>query len=136
MKGFLVDTHAWIWYVFNDPAIKKSFKLIDSAIQNNDLYISDISLWEIAKLDQKKRIILEMPCLEWINKFISSTSIKVISISSSIAVESCHLPEKFHSDPADEIIIATARVENLTILTRDKKILAYSKQKHVSARLV
>lgn len=133
MKAILVDTHAWIWYMLGDPTIKKSVNIINSAIKNNTLHLAAISLWEIAMLAEKNRIILGMPCIEWINKSITATHLHIVPINPLIAVESSHLPGKFHSDPADRLIVATARTENYTILTRDKNILAYSKQKYVSA---
>lgn len=83
-------------------------------------------------LEIKKRIILEMPCLEWINRAIKETRIQVVSLTPAIAVESCNLPNDFHGDPADRIIVATARIEGLTVATRDTHILNYGKDKLLS----
>jgi len=133
MTPFLIDTHIWVWYINGSQALKKSFKTLDNALKNNTLFLSAISLWEIAMLEEKKRITLGMPCIEWINQSLEKTHAQIAPISPMIAVDSCNLPGKFHGDPADRLIVATARIENFTILTRDKQILAYSRQKYISA---
>ena len=134
MSGLLIDTHAWIWYINGSNEINKnSRKIITTALHDNRAYLAAISLWEIGMLEKKQRITLEMPALEWINKSIAITHIRVQPISPAIAIESCHLPGKFHDDPADRLIVATARVEALTLMTRDKQILAYGQHKYVSA---
>ena len=133
MSGILLDTHVLIWYISgNEELNKKTHKIITDAIYNNTAHVAAISLWEIAMLEKKQRIILEMPCLEWINQSLELTHIRVASLTPPIAIESCHLPGKFHEDPADRMIVATARVEKLTLITRDKKMLSYSQSKYVS----
>lgn len=134
MKGLLLDTHVWIWYVIGSNEINKLLrKEIAKAIKNNNIYIAAISLWEISMLESKRRIILEMPCLEWIKNAIDYTHAQILQLSPEIAVESCNLPDSFHDDPADRLIVATARVEALPIVTRDSRVLEYSKRKYISA---
>ena len=131
--NILLDTHVWVWYINGSEELNKSIrKTITSALYHNELAFSAISIWEICMLNKKQRIILEMPCLEWINKFIDLTRIRILPITPSISVESCDLPGSFHSDPADCLIVATARVEGLTLITRDKRILNYGKHKYIS----
>lgn len=133
MTAFLLDTHIWIAFANGDPTLSKSIRnTINSAAQQGDLYIAAISLWEIAMLVNRKRIILEMPCLEWINRSIDLIKINISPLTPSVAVESCQLPNGFHQDPADRLIVATARTENMTIITRDRQILKYSQRKYVS----
>jgi len=133
MKKILLDTHAFIWHVNGDTTMPKSSrKIIDAAAQEGLLYLAAISLWEVSMLSKKKRILLEMPCLEWINKSLELTHTQILSLTPSIAVESCHLPGDFHDDPADRLIVATARVENVVILTRDTRILSYSQGRYVA----
>jgi PIN domain nuclease of toxin-antitoxin system len=131
--NLLLDTHTFIWFFNGDATLTRSTrKLINQAIQNKSLYLAAISLWEVRMLETKQRIILEMPCLEWLNRAIEKTYLQITPFTPAIAVESCHLPDGFHGDPTDCLIVATARVENLTILTRDSKILAYGKKKLVA----
>lgn len=133
MNGFLLDTHVWIWYVNgSDELNKPTCKTITSALYHHEASIAAISLWEICMLDKKQRIVLEMPCLEWMHKFLELTRIQVLPITASIAAESCNLPGVFHEDPADRMIIATARIERLTMITRDQRILKYGKNKYIS----
>lgn len=131
--NILLDTHIWIWYVNGNESLNKSVrKTITSALYHHEAALAAISLWEICMLNKKQRIILEMPCLEWINKSLELTHVRVLPITPAIAEESCRLPGDFHPDPADCLITATARVEGLTLVTRDKHILNYSKHKYIS----
>jgi PIN domain nuclease of toxin-antitoxin system len=83
-------------------------------------------------LEQKGRIILNTPCIDWIKKALSF-GIQIIALTHEIAAESCKLPQYIFGDPADRIIIASARIEGLTIITHDDRILAYASDKLVSA---
>ncbi|MGV3739875.1 MAG: type II toxin-antitoxin system VapC family toxin [Gammaproteobacteria bacterium] len=131
-KPILIDTHIWIWYLMGSVELSKNIQqLITSSLQNQQAHLAAISLWEISMLDKKRRIILDMPCLSWIHKFIELTHIKILPLTVEIAVESCNLPDQFHPDPADRMITATARIENLTLITRDERILDYGNQSYV-----
>jgi len=129
----LLDTHSWIWYASGNPTLNKTAKkIITTALQHHTAYLAAISFWEMAMLDKKQRIILEMPCLEWLNKSIELTHLRILPLTPSIAAESCSLPGQFHGDPADCMIVATARVEGLALVTRDTKMLRYADSKYIS----
>lgn len=128
----LLDTHVWIWLMNGDFSFsKKSRILIEEAHQSGSLFISAISAWEVSMLESKNKIKLNKPCIEWIRTSIHH-GIQYFALTPEIAVESCQLPDYDFGDPADRIIIATARVASMTLLTRDKRILAYGQQKRVS----
>ena len=74
---------------------------------------------------EKKRLGLSIPVEEWLEKASTYPGIKVWNLSIPILVESTQL-EGFHNDPADQIIVATSKVNNFKLLTADKKILNYS----------
>lgn len=132
--SFLLDTHIWIWLINGESLLsKKTLNAIDQAARENAIFVSAISLWEVSMLEAKQKIILERPCLDWINVALKAPNINLAPLTAKIAVESCHLPKPFHGDPADRIITATARIEGHTLITRDKKILEYSKGHHISA---
>lgn len=132
MNNVLLDTHIWIWLMNGDPCLLQAAReQIDLAHKNGNVFVSAISSWEVGMLEQKKRIVLNKPCVEWIKSSLH-LGIQLLPLTPEIAVESCHLPEYFAKDPADRMIIATARVESLTLLTRDEKILAYGQQEMVS----
>ena len=121
----ILDTHIWIWWVNESPRLTEKQKQIIKKNQENGLGISVISCWEVAKLVEKKRLGLSIPVEEWLEKASTYPGIKVWNLSIPILVESTQL-EGFHNDPADQIIVATSKVNNFKLLTADKKILNYS----------
>lgn len=130
----LLDTHTWVWFIQgNEKLNAKTIELIESAIQTRALSIAAISQWEVAMLISRSRIILNEPALNWIQQAILALHLKVFPITAEIAIESTELPGEFHADPSDRLIVSTARVHQLSILTRDVKILEYANQKHVKA---
>jgi len=131
-QGILLDTHIWIWMINGDHTLTpKSRTLINKSAEKGEVYISTISTWEVSMLEARQKITLGKPCLDWIKTSLKLTGIKAISLSPEIAVESCQLPNNFHGDPADRIIVATARLHDLTVVTRDKKIIKYGQDKYV-----
>ena len=127
----LLDTHVW-WWSLTEPEnlSKKAIALIKQA-KTDERFISSISIWEFAMMVAKKRIELKISPAKWLTRAIDETGIMVIELSPDIATDSCNLPGEFHKDPADRIIVATARVHNLTLLTKDQKILDYPNVKSV-----
>ena len=121
----ILDTHIWIWWVNESPRLTEKQKQIIKENQVNGLGVSVISCWEIAKLVEKKRLILSMPVEEWLEKASTYPGIKIINLSIPILVKSTQLTG-FHNDPADQIIVATSKVKNSKLLTADNKILDYS----------
>jgi PIN domain nuclease of toxin-antitoxin system len=129
----LLDTHAWYWLVDANPRLLEGTRrTIDCAAARGELLVSVISAWEIAMLESKARVAFDIPCLDWIRQALAPP-LRLTSITPEIAVESTRLPEPFHRDPVDRLLTATARVEGLTLLTRDQRILDYSAQGHVRA---
>ena len=68
---------------------------------------------------------IRIPPDQWLDQAINKTGLEVFDLSPKIAAESCNLPGEFHKDPVDRIIVATARINNITLITKDKKILGY-----------
>ncbi len=133
MKGLLLDTHVWIWLMEGVSALSsKHQKLINDSAQHGQVCIAAISMWEVSMLAMKEQIILEKPILAWIQEAINLPGIEVKALSPEIAAESCQLPDGFHGDPADRLIIATARLHSLTLLTHDEKIMNYAKKQYIS----
>ena len=128
----VLDTHALLWWVNGkvDQFHDKTWMLIESESKKQQLSFSAISIWEIAMLVRDNRIILDRSINEWVNQLLDSDSIKVINSDSRILCESVYLPGEFHADPADRIIVATARHFDATLISKDQKILKYS---HVKA---
>jgi PIN domain nuclease of toxin-antitoxin system len=116
----------------NTNLARRTVSLIGKAAKENALFVSAITLWEMSMLVAKEKIILDMPVLEWILKGLRAPGINLVPLTPQIAVESCQLQGKFHGDPADRIIVATARIEELTLITRDQKILDFGESHYVN----
>lgn len=128
----VLDTHAWIWFASKPEALsKKARKALDAAVNDKNVLISSISVWEVALLVKNKRLKLSMDVLDWIAKSENLPFIQFIPVSNSIAVKSVNLPPPLHPDPADRIIIATALSTGAPLVTKDKKIAAYSHVKTI-----
>lgn len=93
--------------------------------ESEELGVSVFSCWEVAKLVEGGRISLSFPVGEWIAKALSYPGIRLLGFSPEVAVESTQLPGVFHRDPADQIIVATARIHACPLMTLDTKIRVY-----------
>lgn len=123
----VLDTHVFIWLMQGDKRLSSStIDLIDKYANDNALYVPAICLWEVALLDKKKRITLHQPCLQWLRSAIRKPGLSVMPLSVDIALESVSIPDNFQGDPADRLIVATSRVLNAKLFTRDSKILEYA----------
>jgi len=123
---YLLDTHTWIWW--NQSEEKLTPKVKDIISSQNELYLSDISVWEFCKLVEKGKLEISVDTHFWVNEALKMKNLKTIRITPEIACQSTFLPKPFHSDPADQIIVATARATGATLLSKDEKIINY---KHV-----
>lgn len=96
------------------------------------MYVSAISVWEVAMLDSKGRIRLSGDGSEWVREALSAPGVQLLPLSPDIAVASSRLPGTFHGDPADRILAASARLMTLTLVTRDERMLAYAAAHYVT----
>jgi len=123
---YLLDTHTWIWWNMNPQKLSQKVKeLISNAEMYDEILLSATSPWEFCKLLEKKRVGISCDPEDWINTALDMPKLRLIPLSPVLSFRSTVLPQPFHNDPADQIIVATAREENATILTKDEKILAY-----------
>jgi PIN domain nuclease of toxin-antitoxin system len=121
----LLDTHVWIWWSIgaSQSLTNRAQEALTAASKK---WISAISCWELAKLVEKKRLGLTIPTLTWISRSFEVGNIHLADLTPPIAVESTML-NGFHADPADQIIVATARILGLPLITSDKRILSFPK---------
>lgn len=126
----LLDTHIFIWLINGDKTLSSNTRnYIETTIENEgSIAISAISLWEVGMLYSRQKILLNQPCLNWIQHSLKAPGIYLMELTPEIVVDSCSLPNDFHGDPADRIITSTARILNVPLMTRDQKILSYSQQ--------
>lgn len=122
--SFLLDTHVLIWWLNDCGRLSKAQQeVIAAAGAESPLLVSDISLWEIAMLHSLGRIRLTIPLREWLDKAAAPPLVRRHGISPAVAAELASLPDSFHRDPADRILVATARVLGATLLTQDRRIV-------------
>lgn len=131
MRTFL-DTHAWIWWVTGDPRLSAvATNLIKAEAARNGVWISAISIWEIAKKVEKKQIVLDRPFRDWLDGALAKPGLFVAEITTDILIDSCELPVPFHGDPADQIIVATVRHHQGRLVTKDADLRKYPHLKSV-----
>ena len=134
LRSLLLDTHVWIWFMLaNDELAARPRNLINRAAAAGQLRIAAISLWETALLASGARVVLGQPLAQWMSAAISAPGLSVEPLQPKIAVEAYSLPDAFHRDPADRLIVATARVTDATLMTRDRRILDYAARGHLTA---
>ncbi|MBI4863475.1 MAG: type II toxin-antitoxin system VapC family toxin [Candidatus Riflebacteria bacterium] len=122
--NLLLDTHVLLWWLIGDPGLSKTQEqaLEHAEARGTVLGLSAISLWEIAKLEQKGRLRLHLAIDDLLGSLESHPRLQVLPLSARIALESTRLGARFHPDPADQIIVATARVHGLRLVTADHRI--------------
>jgi PIN domain nuclease of toxin-antitoxin system len=121
----ILDTHIWIWWVQEDPRLTEKHQAWLQQYEVDGLGVSIFSCWEVTKLAEKGRIILPCPVEQWLNLALTYPGVRLLDLSVPIVVESSNLPG-FHKDPADQIIVATARILGCLLLTAGRAILSYS----------
>ena len=128
----VVDTHILVWLLLQPEELSENIKRhIALAQENNQLLISSISLWEIAMLNLKKRINIYEPIKDFLESIVNIKGILIKDLTPEIAAESILLPDNFHEDPADRIIVATTKVCSATLITRDHEILTWAHLGHI-----
>ena len=119
----LLDTHVWIWWMEGNASLRPSLReKIDS---EPVLAISAISLVEVATKAARGTLQLTFPLHEWMETALDQAGVQLIPISPAIAIDAANLPGGFHKDPADRLIVATARVSEIALATQDGAILQY-----------
>lgn len=124
----LLDTHVWLWMAGGERMAPAARKRIEAAAAGEALVMSPISLWEVGILAAKGRIAVRPDCLTWVAEALEKTGVRLLPLSAEVAVKSSFLPEGFHGDPADRIIVASAIACPATLVTRDAQILAYARR--------
>jgi len=121
----ILDTHVWIWWLNGSSSLPKNYLAFIQAELPNGLAVSAISCWEVAKLVELGRLNLTIPVDQWLALAVRPP-VQLMPLSPEVAVESTQLPSLFHRDPADQIIVATARLLDCPLVTADANIRAYT----------
>lgn len=123
---YLLDTHTWVWWYMHPQKLsRKVANLIGDTNRYDELLLSASSPWEFCKLLERGRIAISCNPEDWLNAAFDLPKLRLIHLSPVLAYRSTALPQPFHDDAADQIIVASALQENATILTKDRNILKY-----------
>ena len=137
MTGLLLDTHAAIWLV-DGVLDQESFALILDAGRSGQCFVSPVTAWEIGLLTRARRTgpaprSFLPDAQTWYATMLAGPVLRETALTSRILIASSQLPGTVHGDPADRMLIATARINGLQLMTRDRKILDYASAGHVRA---
>jgi PIN domain nuclease of toxin-antitoxin system len=128
----VLDTHVWIWLAEGaEPLHPRVIEQIDEARDDAGVFVSAVSLWELAMADARRRVQLSRPCAEWIEAALGPRSVDLVPLTPAIAIDSVRLPGDIHGDPMDRIIVATARSLGATLVTHDRRLVAYGRAGHL-----
>ncbi len=121
----ILDTHIWVWWVDDNSRLTKKYREWIEEYQSQGLGVNIVSCWEVAKLVEKNRLVFSCSVNEWLETALNYPGIQLLNLTLPIIIDSTQL-SGFHSDPFDQIIVATARFYDCPLLTVDAKILNYS----------
>jgi PIN domain nuclease of toxin-antitoxin system len=123
---YLLDTHAWVWMnSFPELLSPASRNALQELGGDDELLLSPISVWEVCKLVEKGRITLFQDLETWVSAALDAPGLRLAALDVPVFLKSTTLPPPFHHDPADQMIVATARLRDATIITRDRLIRDY-----------
>src|SRR5208282_73937 len=123
----LLDTHAIIWIAEGERIERAARAAVEAARSAGGVLVSPVSAWELGLLVSKGRILTLAPTpAEWLARFLAQPGVRQVPLTMRAALDSCFLPEPFPGDPADRMLISTARELAIPLLTRDHLILAYA----------
>jgi len=131
--SYLLDTHVLLWFRIQPGQLgPRTLELLSQ--RENAVSISVITALEIAQLTFKNRITLPKAPDAWFEESLRHFNTRAFSLSPKISAEAYRLPGLFHPDPADRLLVASARLENCTLITADRRILDYSEVRTLDAR--
>jgi len=128
----VLDTHALVWWVTGDPMLSRRAKsVIARELQGGEIVVSSITAWEIAMLASREKLVLTMEVGAWLTTIREIEAVRFVPVDVEIATSSVMLPGEFHNDPADRMIVATARKLAVPLVTKDTRIRNYPHVKTV-----
>ena len=131
-ERLLLDTCAIIWMAHDEPiALEARKELVKTRRAGGLIAVSAMSAWEIGMLVARGRLPTTKTALVWFEDFVERGRVTIEDATPEVLIASSYLPGPIHNDPTDRIIVATAREHDLTIITRDRAILAYGAAGHV-----
>jgi len=126
----LLDTHVWLWWLTGDAPrfIEGARSLLQRACDGGDLLVSDISYWEVAMKAGKGKLRLPMDAADWLDRAADTAGFRSCPVSREVLLQSTRLAGNVHGDPADRMLMATAQLLGVPLVTADKAIIAYAER--------
>ena len=119
----VLDTHIWVWWLTPESPLSRAERdALDAKAERRELFLPAISLWEIQVLHAKRRFELPLPFADWLARAADERMISVLPLSFEVVCALNTLPATFHGDPADRLIVATARAHAMSLATHDTAI--------------
>ena len=119
----LLDTHVWVWWLTPGSSLSRAEReALDEKAARRELFLAAISLWEAQVLHAKGRLDLPLPFAEWLARATDDRMISVLPLDVDVVLALGDLPLSFHGDPADRLIVATARAHAMPLATHDANI--------------
>lgn len=130
----LVDTHTLIWMMEELPQLGvQAAEALNKAGWENRITVSAITPWEIGLLVSKGRLQLGADVMQWIREALTKPGVQLAPLEPEIAIASTRLPFEMHPDPADRILVATARHLGATLVTADRALLEFAHKGYFKA---
>jgi PIN domain nuclease of toxin-antitoxin system len=127
----VLDTHIWLWWLNGSPNLSARHAELLKKHESEGLVVSAISCWEIAYKSAAGRLELGLPAREWMEQALAKPNIVVHPFTYEIAIDAAVLPGALHGDPADRLIVATARTLDCPLVTADRRLLTYQHVTHL-----
>lgn len=122
----VLDTHSWVWWATGSDELSRAARTrTEAAVREDELLVSSISVWEVAMLVARGRLQLAIAVDAWVGQAERIPGLRFVPVTNAIALRSMQLPGRFHKDPADRIIVATALSHGAIVVTRDDRIRGY-----------
>jgi PIN domain nuclease of toxin-antitoxin system len=129
----LLDTHAAIWITEDQPLASMAVEAINAAYRAGSVvFVSAITAWEVGLLVSRNRLSLVARPERWFQRLLAIPGVQLANLSPDVLIASSFLPGEPPRDPADRIILATARDLGATLITRDRQLLKYGEDGQVS----
>jgi PIN domain nuclease of toxin-antitoxin system len=128
LTPYLLDTHVWIWTLERDSGLvgPRTRRLLDRAVADDALRVSPLSAFEIASLSMAGRLRLSRSLEEWIESAMEPVGIRLAPLTVGSALDAGGMGRDGVADPIDRLLIATTRLLDGVLVTRDRRILEYA----------
>ena len=121
----ILDTHVWVWWALGLPDLRENQRRAISENADSRIGVCSFSCWEISKLVERGKLELPLDLAEWFERALRQPGVELLFMTPEIAIESNQLPGDFHRDPADQIIVASARMYQCPLVTADSRMRQY-----------